>query len=164
MIAIFDTYYTGECAITASVCISKWQSVAPESTFVHKLDSVENYEPGQFFRRELPCITGTIEEYALTPSIIVVDGYVHLGNERSGLGYHLYNYLDGKIPVVGVAKNEFKGNNKAIKVLRGKSSKPLFVTAEGMPAAEAAAQIKEMHGDHRIPSMLKLVDSLSRSR
>jgi deoxyribonuclease V len=47
-------------------------------------------------------------------------------------------------------------------VERGGSAKPLYVTAAGIAAETAAAHVAAMHGAHRIPTLLKLVDRLVR--
>ena len=39
---------------------------------------------------------------------------------------------------------------------------PLLVSAVGMPIEEAVAGVKRMHGPHRVPTLLKRVDRLSR--
>jgi len=38
----------------------------------------------------------------------------------------------------------------------------LYVTAAGMRLQEAADRIQRMHGPHRIPTLLKRVDTLAR--
>ena len=78
------------------------------------------------------------------------------------VGARLYHALDGKVPVIGVAKTWFKGG-KALEVFRGKSKRPLFVTAAGITDEEAAAHVREMHGPDRIPTLLRRVDQLSRT-
>jgi len=47
-------------------------------------------------------------------------------------------------------------------VLRGDSSRPLFVTAAGMNADGAAELVRGMHGLHRLPTLLKRADQLAR--
>ena len=47
-------------------------------------------------------------------------------------------------------------------IVRGESKNPLFITSEGIAVDEAAKLIQSMHGEFRIPTMLKLVDQLSR--
>ena len=42
--------------------------------------------------------------------------------------------------------------------------RPLFVTARGMPAADAARLVESMHGGHRIPTLIARVDHLARGR
>ena len=94
--------------------------------------------------------------------MIVIDGYVWLGHERPGLGAHVHAALDGRSAIVGVAKHRFKSATTAIPVLRGTSRQPLFITAAGIAPATAAAAVTSMHGPHRIPTLLKRVDRLSR--
>ncbi|MFL5421116.1 MAG: endonuclease V, partial [Myxococcales bacterium] len=67
------------------------------------------------------------------------------------------------IAVVGVAKSAFRGG-EALPILRGTSRHSLFVTAVGMDAREAAQHVRAMHGAHRIPTLLKRADRLSRGR
>ena len=50
----------------------------------------------------------------------------------------------------------------AVLVFRGQSSRPLYVTAAGLTAAEAAVTVGEMAGRHRVPDALKLADRLAR--
>ena len=47
---------------------------------------------------------------------------------------------------------------------RGNSKSPLFVTARGVSASDAALHVKQMHGPHRIPTLLARVDGLARGR
>jgi deoxyribonuclease V len=74
----------------------------------------------------------------------------------------LYQALAGKVAVIGVAKTQFAGAGAAVEVLRGRSTRPLFVTAVGMSAQRAAEHVRSMHGPDRIPTLLKHVDSLAR--
>jgi deoxyribonuclease V len=79
------------------------------------------------------------------------------------LGWHLFDALESKIPVIGVAKSRFEGA-PAHEVYRGASRRPLYVTAAGMTLAKAAANIQAMHGAHRIPTLLQRVDRLAREK
>ncbi len=126
------------------------------------MDGVEPYEPGQFFRRELPCLLAVLSK--LPPvDVVVIDGYVWLGGlENPGLGAHLYQALGRRTSVVGVAKTRFKGAETTCEVLRGKSKRPLFITAAGMSQEVAAKHVHCMHGAYRIPTLLKRVDELCR--
>jgi deoxyribonuclease V len=47
-------------------------------------------------------------------------------------------------------------------VHRGGARKPLYVTAAGLPVAEAAELVAEMAGPYRMPDALRRVDRLSR--
>jgi deoxyribonuclease V len=94
--------------------------------------------------------------------VIIIDGYVWLGAQRPGLGAHLYESLQRRAAVIGVAKTRFVRAEPARMVLRGRSRSPLYVTAAGMDLAEAASHIRAMHGPYRIPTLLKRADQLSR--
>ena len=94
---------------------------------------------------------------------VLVDGYVWLGNDKSpGLGAHLFEALDGKIPVIGVAKTKFASAVIAKEIFRGNSRNPLYVTSAGINPDVAVQQIENMHGQFRIPTLLKRVDTLCR--
>ena len=75
-------------------------------------------------------------------------------------GAILHKALTRRVPVVGVAKTMFgDALSWCIPVVRGISRRPLFVTAAGINAEEAAKGVQAMHGPYRIPTLLKLVDS-----
>jgi deoxyribonuclease V len=48
-------------------------------------------------------------------------------------------------------------------VLRGTSARPLYVTATGMPRADAADLVRRMAGQHRLPDALRRADALART-
>lgn len=122
-----------------------------------------DYRPGHFYERELPVLLKLLGDSGWQPDTVVVDGYVFLdGQAEPGLGKHLHDALGGQIPVVGVAKTSFRGIGAEYGVLRGTSQRPLFVTAVGLPVAEAQAGLRAMHGEHRMPTLLTLVDQLCR--
>jgi deoxyribonuclease V len=128
-------------------------------------NSVEEYVSGEFFRRELPCILSLFETVRpLNPDVLLVDGYVWTGDEnQKGLGAHLFYSLQEKYPVIGVAKSAFKNAEKiCIPVFRGKSKKPLWISAIGTPTSDAAQKIIQMHGEFRMPTLLKELDELTR--
>jgi deoxyribonuclease V len=124
------------------------------------LETVAPYEPGRFFLRELPAIRAVL---ATAPPVrlLVVDGYCDLDpTGRPGLGAHVHTALG--IPVIGVAKTAFHTATHAIPVHRGGGAMPLFVTACGLPVAEAADLVAAMAGPHRLPDALRRVDALAR--
>jgi deoxyribonuclease V len=88
---------------------------------------------------------------------------VWLSETLPGLGHYLYYELGEIYPVIGVAKNPFKGSVSAVQIYRGKSQKPLFITFIGIPKLRAAAFIKRMAGNNRLPDMIKQVDQLALS-
>ena len=63
---------------------------------------------------------------------------------RPGLGAHAY--AEFGIPVIGVAKSRFRTATHAVPVVRGSSARALFVTAAGMPTADAANLVRRMAG------------------
>ena len=104
-----------------------------------------------------------LHEVAQPSHAIIIDGYVYLDRDgRPGLGARLYEALQGKVPVVGVAKTALRDDDWSIPVLRGVSKTPLRVTAIGMDQTEAAAHVRAMAGAYRIPEMLKQVDQMAR--
>ncbi len=150
-------------AIAACVVINDWRDSLAASEHVVHLHEIRDYQPGLFYLRELPCIEAVLAELSQPPAHIVVDGYVWLDDQNhAGLGAHLYESLIRTVPVIGVAKNPFKRSLHATELYRGGSTRPLFITAVGIPTADAASNISSMHGQHRLPSILKRVDRLSR--
>lgn len=103
-----------------------------------------------FSRRELPCLIAVLRE--LPPvEILIVDGYVWLDAQgRPGLGAHLYEALERKVKVIGVAKTQFCEAMMARQIFRGKSARPLFITAGWNGTGAAASAIASMHGPYRI--------------
>jgi deoxyribonuclease V len=163
MILAVDVHYSATTAFVAGVSFATWESESADHEYTSLVKGVADYEPGKFYKRELPCILQLLREHSLEPECIVIDGYVFLdGASIPGLGKHLYDALNASTPVVGVAKQSFRGIPERYQVLRGNSMRPLYVTAVGMPLAEAKLHVQAMHGDHRIPELLKRVDQLCR--
>jgi len=164
MIAALDVCYRAVSALAACVLFEEWTSDAPQAEFQELIEKVQPYESGSFYLRELPCLLKVLSHLKVRIEAVIVDGYVWLGPEnRPGLGARLYEALDRKTPVIGVAKSPFRGAANAERVLRGKSARPLYVTSTGLDPAEAARNIASMHGSHRIPTLLKRVDRLCRA-
>lgn len=164
MILAVDVDYRGRAASIAGIAFENWQDASEQSVFRSRLEGIEDYVPGQFYRRELPCILKLIEEHQIAPDSIVIDGFVYLdGKSRPGLGKHLYDALQGKVSVLGVAKRPFKGVAQECELYRGTSEKPLYISSVGMPLSEARNHIKSMHGKYRIPTLLKKADRVSKT-
>nr|WP_317043961.1 endonuclease V [Chryseobacterium sp. T16E-39] len=124
-----------------------------------------DYESGAFYKRELPCILSLLKQIPLKEGdVIVVDGYVTLNDEgKMGLGGYLYEKLNEKYPVVGIAKNEFASpDNLRKSIYRGESKTPLFLTSKGIDPDLLKTKIKHMHGLYRMPTLLKKLDQLTR--
>lgn len=95
----------------------------------------------------------------------MIDGFVYLdGVNKPGLGKHLYDSLGKDTIVIGVAKRPFKDICDDYAIYRGRSKKPLYVTAEGIDLNQAFEAITQMHGKFRIPDLLKKVDQVCRRK
>jgi deoxyribonuclease V len=161
MIGIFDVHYAKSGASAAAVLVASYADSKPAAAYSQFLPGESSiYLPGEFYLRELPYILALIQRMPLLLSEMIVDGYVMLG-QKPGLGRHLFDEFNGKIPVIGIAKSRYEGAS-GIKVYRGRSTRPLYITSAGMAPEEAARKISLMHGSYRIPSMLKLADRLAR--
>jgi deoxyribonuclease V len=94
---------------------------------------------------------------------LIVDGYADLDpTGRAGLGARAA--AEFAVPVIGVAKTRFATATHAVEVRRGGATRPLYVTATGLPAGVAAELIRTMAGRHRLPDGLRRVDALARGR
>lgn len=163
MILVVDVQYEEENAVVAGVLFSDWRSDEVESDRTKNLTNIAPYEPGSFYKRELPCILSLLENISEQIDTIVIDGYVTLGiDNEPGLGMHLYQSIAKRSPIIGVAKNRFKDTPQICELRRGSSQKPLLITAIGMPLDEAKQKISYMHGENRTPTLLKRVDQLCR--
>jgi deoxyribonuclease V len=159
--AAADVHYPPTGGATAALVL------ADEPTFGRltaehtvRLTEVAPYRPGAFFERELPALAAVLGASGPV-DLLIVDGYVTLDpHGRPGLGAHAHREFG--VPVVGVAKTAFHHATHAVEVLRGGSRKPLYVTAVGLPAPDAADLVRAMAGGHRMPDALRRVDALSR--
>jgi deoxyribonuclease V len=122
---------------------------------------VRPYRPGEFYQRELPPLTAVLQGIEGL-ALLVVDGYVDLDpNGHPGLGAHAHEAF--AVPVIGVAKTVFRTATHAVPVLRGTSTRPVLVTAVGLPRGDAAELVRSMAGRFRIPDALRRADRLART-
>ncbi len=165
-VAIVDVQYQGDIKASAATVVARhWTDKAPIEEHITLVSNVKPYTPGAFFERELPCLLAVLALVQTEVRAIVIDGYVELDEHgKPGLGGHLHAHYQGAIPVIGVAKTAFRGSAFAIPVLRGTSRHPLFVTSRGVDPARAAELVRQMHGAHRIPTLLQRTDHLARGR
>ena len=181
MLACVDVDYRVSDAVAACVVFADPRDAAPLSEHIARVPISAPYQPGQLYLRELPPILAVLAQVSvatITPgkplgtasgqlprlaplvSPIIVDGHVWLAPQQKGLGAHLHDALH--LPVIGVAKHAYRGA-PAIPILRGQSQTPLYVTAVDYDPQQAADLIRNMHGPHRLPTLLKRVDRLSRT-
>jgi deoxyribonuclease V len=163
-VAIVDVRYGHGGARAACVVARRWSDAETIEEKIAEVRSVMPYRPGSFYERELPCIIAVLSLVCTEFHAVAVDGYVYLDEKESpGLGGRLYRHYDSRIAVVGVAKTAYRGSSFAISVFRGSSAKPLYVTAAGMPAAEAARLVQNMHGVSRIPTLIRRAHNIAKN-
>ena len=161
--ACTDVHYGETQGLAACLLFRHWSDVSPCLEVTERIEQPAPYEPGRFYRRELPGLLSVIGRLVEKPRVIVIDGYVWLGDEfHPGLGAYLYEALGRTAAVIGVAKTLFQEGPAVRAITRGTSLRPLYVSAAGMDLNEAAQDVVELHGEFRIPTLLKRVDRLCR--
>ena len=180
MIGCVDVDYRDTGVTAACVGAEGWSSeLARIEVVVRSPGRPAAYQPGAFYERELPYLLEVLER--MPPlELVIVDAYVWLGPDQPGLGKRLHDVRGGI--VVGVAKTRFAGaaasaggfaasgggfaasggGFAASEVRRGDSDRPLYVTAVGLDPAAAAAHVAAMHGEFRLPTLLRRADALAR--
>jgi deoxyribonuclease V len=107
MILATDVDYKGNTANAAGIVFKNWTDTESYKEYTVQLEKIKEYIPGQFFKRELPCLTALHRSVNEDVKVIVIDGFVWLSDlYKKGLGAYLYQKLDRKIPVIGVAKKK----------------------------------------------------------
>jgi len=162
-IAYFDVYYRNN---TGKVCCIVFEVEPYEnilSSYCKIVSPINEYVSGSFYKRELPCILGLYENINEDINLIIIDGYVFLAKNRKGLGYYLYEAINGKIPVIGVAKTRFNTCIDYGEIYRGESKRPLYITSVGINLKHSCALVKNLNGKYRIPDLFKKVDQLTRT-
>ncbi|OQP59713.1 endonuclease V [Niastella vici] len=165
MILATDVHYKDNTAKAVGALIAHWNDAVALQHVISYIDAVEEYVPGSFYKRELPCLLEIIKKVDLQQiKYIIVDGFVVLDDfGKPGLGAYLFESLPVKVPVIGVAKTNFHQNMKyVIPVMRGTTERPLFVTAIGTDLQQAANYIQCMHGEYRLPTVLKQLDRITK--
>ena len=164
MILAIDVYYYSTYAKAVGILFN-WNDNALDTIIEANISPVEDYVSGEFYKRELPCVKAIIEQVDTGGlEAILIDGYVFIDNNlQLGLGGILWQYLEEKVPIIGVAKTSFFKNKNTIKeVIRGDCKNPLYISAIGYNIDTAAENIKAMHGQYRIPTLLKELDKLTK--
>jgi len=163
-IVLVDVHYDNgaDLAGAAAIVAQDWSSTHSSHSMTTLHHGLEEYRPGQFYKRELPCILPLLKEIMnyTNVSTIVIDGYVDLKSGQAGLGRQLHDTLKHRAEVVGIAKNYFSDTN-ALPVYRGLSRRSLWVSSTG-DTNLAAKYVSAMAGEYRIPTLVKQVDSLAR--
>lgn len=108
MIARVDDDYREDGAVAACMLSLGRPDDRPASESAVRIEEVEPYVPGEFYRRELPCLLAVLGTLDRPPEVVIGDGHVRLGDDDGpGLGAHLRRAMGGGVVVVGVAKTRF---------------------------------------------------------
>jgi deoxyribonuclease V len=75
MIACVDVDYRGDTALAACVLIRSWTDAEAAAELREPIPHVEAYQPGEFYKRELPCILVVLAKTDEPNDMIVVDGW-----------------------------------------------------------------------------------------
>jgi deoxyribonuclease V len=155
-------YNNNKNAFVACLGFENWSDKRPLYNKIDFIENIEPYQAGLFYKRELPCLLKALEGLN-NIECVVIDGYVWLEDERHyGLGMHLYDALDKKIPIIGVAKSKFNNTPQKCELFRGESRKALYISSIDIELEKAKEYIFQMEGKYRVPTLLKYVDSLAR--
>jgi deoxyribonuclease V len=140
-------------------------ALAADAAFAHMLAErtavlprVAPYQPGEFYLRELPPLRAVLEDLSGL-GLLVVDGYADLDPAgRPGLGARAR-----RVRHPGDRGGQVRTATHAVPVVRGSLGRPLFITAAGMPAADAADLVRRMADRYRLPDALRRADTLART-
>jgi len=164
MILAIDVYYKeNEAKVVAA--LFNWKDETPQNTIIDQITDIKDYIPGEFYKRELPCIESILQKINLNDiEAVIIDGHVYVDDDGTfGLGGYTWESLDKKMPVIGVAKTSFFRNKNTVKeVFRGESKKPLYISSIGIDLDIASNLIKNMQGNYRIPTILKELDRITK--
>jgi len=156
----------GAGAIAAGVAFDDWDAPEPSRTYRCQIDQIEKAPRGELDLRDLPCLLQLLRVHGLQPELIIIDGFVHLdSDETPGLGRHLHHALEGRTAIIGIAKTGppgLPGLPAQFEVAREEEARPLVVTCIGIDLGAAKARLRAMHGQRRVPTLLKLVARLAK--
>jgi len=150
-----DVAYRGGRAAAAGVLFTDPEGRERVGVYTVTRDAPRPYMPGRFYLRELPPILKLLEEIPVRVEWFFIDGYVHLAPPLRGLGDRLGDAVGGKKVIIGVAKSPFPQAVETVKVFRGKSRRPVYVSSRNVALEEAARIVAAMDGPYRIPAVLR---------
>jgi deoxyribonuclease V len=164
MVLALDVHYKGHIAKAVGV-LFEWEDIMPKEIIIEYVEKIEEYIPGEFYKRELPCLLKIIKKINLKAiEAIIIDGYVYIDNNfKYGLGGILWENLEQQIPIVGIAKTSFFSNKDTVKELfRGCSKKPLFISSIDYNVEKITEKIMNMSGNYRMPNILIELDRITK--
>ena len=162
---VMDVHLQGDTALVAAVAFDDWAAFEGTKNYALRIDHVEKPVKGELDLRELPWLVQLIDANGLQPEAILFDGFVHLdAQETPGLGRRLHDTLGGRSAVIGVSKSLFKGSDTPDQfcVFREDETPPLVVTCAGIDLGAAKARVRMMHGQKRVPTLMKLAARIAK--
>jgi deoxyinosine 3'endonuclease (endonuclease V) len=81
MLGCLDVSYKDSEATTALVLFENWQSESAFDTFIQHSEVLNEYIPGSFYKRELPCLLSILKVAPKMPDTTTADR--HSGRHRS---------------------------------------------------------------------------------
>jgi len=77
MIIAIDVHYRENIAKTVSIEFENWTNEEPTKIHILELPKTAEYVPGQFYKRELPCILEVLKLSNLNDAdLIIIDGTI----------------------------------------------------------------------------------------
>ena len=173
---VMDVHFDAEGANAAAVAFDDWAAAEPDKTYVTRVaavvppaDAAPIKKPprGAPDLKALPGLLQLLQDHALAPEVIVIDGFVHLdAQETPGLGWHLHQALlqaTGRtVPVIGISRKAMAVTPAQFEVVREEETAPLIVTCIGIDLASAKARLRTLHGRRRVPTLLKRAARLAK--
>ncbi len=166
MVLAIDVHYKENYSAKAVGMLFDWEDIYPKKVITEYIEVINEYVPGEFYKRELPCLLKIIEKINIDElEAIIIDGHIYVDNYgKFGLGGILWETLKKQISIVGIAKTSFFSNKATVKeCFRGKSKKPLFVSVIGSDIENTVGKVKLMKGEYRMPTILKELDVITKT-
>ena len=89
MIVCIDVDYKESQAHVACLVFKNIKDAVPDRVYTILVNDIHDYIPGEFYKRELPCILKVLEIVEEKITLIIVDGYVWLDSNRPVSYTHL---------------------------------------------------------------------------
>jgi len=160
-----SVHHEAGASLAAAVAFDDWNAAEATRTWTTRVEAAAPPAKGPAWQRDVPALLALLRAHELQPETIVLDGYVHLDErETPGAGRLLFDALEGKVPVIGVAKSAGAFTHAQFEVAREEEAPPVIVTCAGIDLGAAKARVRAMHGRKRMPTLMKLVDRIARGK
>ena len=173
MIIAFDTYYYDGYSYTVGGIFESWASNNASYYVTSKRKCTDaEYDSGELYK--LSCIMQCISMIKLDNiDAIIINGFAWLSDDGKelvkGLGAKLFNSIKviygNEIDVIGISKSKYHVQiPNCLEVTHGIECKvPLYITCSNIENTNHySVLVSRMHGDFRIPTILRLIDTKAR--